>query len=363
MVPHSFIAFILATSVVSVTCQSNSSTLGYTLSGYVYKAFSAPDPHVCYEACKGEEPGCRSFNFWIENSTCQLNNQSSLTRPQNYNTSELCIYFHSIYRVRYGSESLSPAESCAEILRQEDSTGNGRYWIQPNASEPAIELYCNMDNGGNMSSSFDLLFPTERNLSNYVMIDAIAQPLAALTVCLWIKTTELVLVPISYAAGSYMNAILIFLDESGWLRFVVNDQVSLQGPIALNDNKWHHIAATWSNTEGSMGLYIDGALKINSTGRAVGSTIPSNGKLVLGLDKDSPGGDFDIRQSFAGELAHVYLWDTALDNATIADMSRECREFPYSGHVVAWIDFAGGIYGNITRRDLSRCHYDPLLLP
>lgn len=75
-----------------------------------------------------------------------------------------------------------------------------------------------------MDSSFDIVFPPIRNISNYVMIDAITETMSQLTVSLWLKTTEKSLVPISYAAGSEMNSILINIDETGLLRFLVADQ-------------------------------------------------------------------------------------------------------------------------------------------
>jgi len=75
-----------------------------------------------------------------------------------------------------------------------------------------------------MDSSFDLIFPPQRNTSNYVMVDAITVSLSQLTVSLWLKSTERNLVPISYAESSEMNSILIFIDDTGLLRFVVGGQ-------------------------------------------------------------------------------------------------------------------------------------------
>jgi hypothetical protein len=53
------------------------------------------------------------------------------------------------------------------------------------------------------------------------MIDAPFSTMSAFTVSLWLKTTEKILVPISYAVGSQMNSILLYLDEAGLLRFLV----------------------------------------------------------------------------------------------------------------------------------------------
>lgn len=73
-----------------------------------------------------------------------------------------------------------------------------------------------------LSSSFDFIFPKKRNTTNYAMINTTLGTLNALTVSLWSKTTEKILVPFSYAVPSQMNAILLILDETGFLRFIVN---------------------------------------------------------------------------------------------------------------------------------------------
>jgi hypothetical protein len=129
----------------------------------------------------------------------------------------------------------------------------------------------------------------------------------------------------------------------------------------LDDEIWHHVSATWENTVGHARVFIDGVLKLNKKGIALHTSITGGGKLVLGQDQDTLGGGFDVRQSFAGELAHVYFWNTALSAEIITDMSRVCKEFPFPGHVVGWEDFGGDLYGEVSRRNLSRCHLDPPL--
>lgn len=121
------------------------------------------------------------------------------------------------------------------------------------------------------------------------------------------------------------------------------------------------MCATWENTAGTAQIFIDGNLKITKTGILTSGVIKSGGKLVLGLDQDLVGGGFDIDQSFVGELAHVYLWNTALTADIITNMTRVCREFPHPGHVVGWSSFGANLNGGVTRRNFSRCHYEPLL--
>lgn len=133
-------------------------------------------------------------------------------------------------------------------------------------------------------------------------------------------------------------------------------------PGALDDNRWHHVLATWKGVTGQAQVFIDGVLKITKRGGIhAGGTIQGGGKMVLGLDQDTVGGGFDVQQSFVGELTHVYLWNTELTPDVIFGMARICREFPHPGHVVGWADFGVHLNGEVTRRNFSKCHYDPPL--
>ncbi|KAK3717316.1 hypothetical protein QZH41_011554 [Actinostola sp. cb2023] len=343
--------------------QCNSSAIGYALVGHVYRNFSAPSPLDCYSTCKQEEPKCRSFNFHADKDMCELSKRSKESRPADLQISELAVYFHSCYRDRLGSKPSLAANSCAEIITDEDSTGDGWYWLRTDESEnQTTKVFCNMANGGNMASSFDLIFPPIRNISNYVMMDAITVALNQFTVSLWLKTTEKTLVPISYAVGRQMNSILIFMDETGMLRFLVADKQIDGFTGTLDDDRWHHVCTTWESQTGHAQVFIDGLLTINKTDIHTNGQIAAGGKLALGQDQDTIGGGFDVLQSFVGELAHVYLWDTALTPEIIMDMARVCKEFPYPGHVVEWANFGANLHGEVTRRNISRCHYEPLLV-
>ncbi|KXJ26646.1 sushi, von Willebrand factor type A, EGF and pentraxin domain-containing protein 1 [Exaiptasia diaphana] len=348
---------------VSTNAQCNSSFIGYSLIGHVYKNFSAPTPLDCYMKCKQDEPYCRSFNFHADQDLCELNKRSKESHQADLQVSKFSVYFHSCYRDRYGSKPSLATNSCAEIIRHDDSIGDGLYWLNIEEENETSQVFCNMaNNNGDMSSSFDLVFPTTRNVTNYVMADTLTQTLSEFTVSLWLKTKEKVLVPISYAVGSQMNSILIYIDQTGWLRFVVAEQQIDGFPGLLDDDRWHHVLATWQSVTGQAQVFIDGDLKITDNGGInTGNTIQGGGKVVLGLDQDSLGGGFDVEQSFVGELTHVYLWNTVLSTDVIFNMARVCREFPHPDHVVGWADFGSNLNGEVTRRNISRCHYDPPL--
>lgn len=51
-----------------------------------------------------------------------------------------------------------------------------------------------------------------------------------------------------------------------------------------------------------------------------GHTIRPGGKVIIGQDPDNYLGDFDIKQSFVGEISDVNMWDSVLSESTIKDM-------------------------------------------
>lgn len=69
----------------------------------------------------------------------------------------------------------------------------------------------------------------------------------------------------------------IFLPCS-WVLYV-NGKERITDCPSVNDGNWHHIAVTWTCTDGAWKVYIDGKLSDGGSGLSVGSKIP--GMLYL----------------------------------------------------------------------------------
>ena len=121
-----------------------------------------------------------------------------------------------------------------------------------------------------------------------------------------------------------------------------------------NDRVWHQMCGKWTDSDGFVHLFVDGELQIRGD-TTIHGVIPGNGKLILGQDQDTFGGAFDREQSFVGEMSHLYLWNTDLEDSVIKSLSMHCKEYPHPGYILRWSDFSTGINGNITKRDNSRC--------
>lgn len=80
--------------------------------------------------------------------------------------------------------------------------------------------------------------------------------------------------------------------------------------------------------------------------------------LVLGQEQDKPGGGFDQKQSFIGELTNVQLWNYVIPLQEINDLTLFflCNAFSRSGNVLAWFDIVqGSLNGSVTLIALSKC--------
>ena len=109
------------------------------------------------------------------------------------------------------------------------------------------------------------------------------------------------------------------------------------------DDRWHHICFSWTNSDGSWQLYVDGDLIKNETGLKQGYTIKGNGIVTLGQEQDSCGGSFESHQSFQGFLTNLNLWSSILSVETIQEMSQRC--LLGEGDVLKWSDFKSNLRG------------------
>ncbi|KAL9979817.1 hypothetical protein ACROYT_G017534 [Oculina patagonica] len=195
-----------------------------------------------------------------------------------------------------------------------------------------------------VAPGYALLFPG-KSTSDYVIINNAMPSLTAVTICVWMKTTdtENFGTPLSYAVPGTDNELMLYDYNRGLMIEVANSYS--QTPVTANDGKWHHICATWENTAGSWKMYKDGKLGGSGTGRQTGHVIPAGGALVLGQEQDSVGGSFDDKQNFIGEMTGVNIWDHVITDQEILRMSQSCQSG--EGNVFKWSDFKDHVKGSV----------------
>ncbi|XP_069096987.1 sushi, von Willebrand factor type A, EGF and pentraxin domain-containing protein 1 isoform X1 [Pleurodeles waltl] len=197
------------------------------------------------------------------------------------------------------------------------------------------------------SSGFNLDFEVS-GIYGYVLLDGILPALSAITCTFWMRSSDSINygTPISYAVedGSYNTFLLT--DYNGWVLYI-NGKERITDCPPVNDGKWHHIAVTWTSTDGSWNVYIDGKISDGGKGLSEGLEIPGGGALVLAQEQDQRGEGFNPAESFVGSISQVNVWDHVLLSQEVLLLATSCPEKLKRGNVLAWPDFLPGVVGRV----------------
>ena len=121
----------------------------------------------------------------------------------------------------------------------------------------------------------------------------------------------------------------------------------------LLDKHWHHVCITWTNIEGKLHIYIDGAMKRAKTQFKSGAVISGGGVVIIGQDQDSVGGSFQASQSLAALLSHVNMWNFVLRTFALVDMATGFGT--EAGNTIAWRDLVRSqAFGQVQIVPISR---------
>ena len=102
----------------------------------------------------------------------------------------------------------------------------------------------------------------------------------------------------------------------------------------LDVQHWHQVCITWTNSGGVIKGFIDGLFKRELSGWRDSYIIKGGGALVFGQEQDAIGGAFDVKQSFAGLMSHVNMWNYVLPPFSLVDMATGFGT--EKGNLVAW---------------------------
>jgi hypothetical protein len=144
-------------------------------------------------------------------------------------------------------------------------------------------------------------------------------------VCVWIKTTQTGTGMIFYGSDGTsgdgfgtQNELHLNMNNvggtAGNAEFWLTGSPSVQFNIgrAVNDNTWHHFAATWDTT-GGIQLYLDGTMMASATN--TGTNFNLSGRIRLGRPNDAT-------RNYTGSLDDVRLYNKALTANDIKQVMR-----------------------------------------
>lgn len=120
----------------------------------------------------------------------------------------------------------------------------------------------------------------------------------------------------------------------------------------VNDGKWRHICAAWTNADGLWALFRDGVVVDSGTGFKEGYVILEGGTLILGQEQRSDK-SFDSTRSFVGELANFNLWKHYVRAIEVSRLSKSCLN--KRGDVFHWSSFRRRIEGKVKMFRPSSC--------
>jgi len=124
---------------------------------------------------------------------------------------------------------------------------------------------------------------------------------------------------LSYSAVAGSDALKLLVRSNGVVDVGIQGIDVLSDPVPqLLDGERHSVAATWDANGGHLRMYVDGELVHARTGIASGQTLQTGGTLILGMEQDSPGGDFELSEVLSGTLYDVRLWNTVRAEHEIA---------------------------------------------
>ncbi|XP_053350719.1 pentraxin fusion protein-like [Clarias gariepinus] len=106
-----------------------------------------------------------------------------------------------------------------------------------------------------------------------------------------------------------------------------------------------HLCVTWNSSTGATAFWMNGNSSVQTIYRQ-GQSVNPAGAIILGQDPDSYLGDFNIYQSFLGNITDVHMWDSVLSAGQIEQLYKK-QNNSLSGNVLDWNSLVYKIYGNV----------------
>ncbi|KAG6923324.1 amyloid P component, serum [Chelydra serpentina] len=157
------------------------------------------------------------------------------------------------------------------------------------------------------------------------------QPLRNVTVCLRFGCDLTRAYSLfSYATKAKDNDFLLYKPKPGELSLYVGGElVTFKVPARTGTSAgWEHVCASWESATGIAELWVNGS-PLPRRGLKKGYAVGAQGVLVLGQEQDTPGGGFDINQSFVGEITDVSMWDTLLSPEEVSLTMNNGKVLPH----------------------------------
>ncbi|XP_059810251.1 mucosal pentraxin-like [Hypanus sabinus] len=197
-----------------------------------------------------------------------------------------------------------------------------------------------------------LIFEKETSNSYVRVFPSSFTDLTAFTVCLRAAselTRDYSL--FSYATTWHDNELLIWYTANGHISLSIYNEIA-EFSLPKMDALLRHICVTWESREGLVTIWVNGKRSLQKIG-GKGRVVKGSGQFILGQEQDRPGGGFDIRQSFVGEITDVNMWDCVLETSKIETANEGC--FFTGGNIISWGTTSHVSRGTVTIKNNNDC--------
>ncbi|KAI4891085.1 hypothetical protein NFI96_017763 [Prochilodus magdalenae] len=198
-----------------------------------------------------------------------------------------------------------------------------------------------------------LLFPMRSKHSFAEVYLSPSPSLTALSVCLWVKATEVLdrTVLFSYSSGNNTQELQLLLNRNTLTLSVGEDVDAVKAPGAGLEGQWRHYCGLWSSETGVASLWVDGRQVSGSSAVAQGGRLSEGGAVLLGQQKSSSGRykDMETAVAFTGKLTAVNVWGRTLDPDQIKELANQEGMCDERGDVIGWgvseiIPYGGALF-------------------
>ncbi|XP_078364220.1 uncharacterized protein LOC144648568 [Oculina patagonica] len=120
---------------------STYSVYGHSLSGHVISTRISSSLAECFMMCS-DETRCKSWNFHLNDKSCDLNDADRHSHPEDYGPKEGSVYMDTSEKHRKKGDF----KSCEDIHQELPQAESGYYWIK--IGDRDAQVYCDMENYG-----------------------------------------------------------------------------------------------------------------------------------------------------------------------------------------------------------------------
>ncbi|XP_073480050.1 C-reactive protein-like [Aquarana catesbeiana] len=228
-----------------------------------------------------------------------------------------------------------------ELLFHQSAPFIGLYTFTESPRDSPLRVYTHQRYESGLEGKV-FVFPKETDTAYVILRPIITRPLQKVSVYLRSYTDlSRPYTPFSLATPGKDNAFVIYFQPPNTCSVYTNQQVT-HFKTDSESLDWRHICVTWDSDTGVVQLCVNGKL-YPKRGSMKGSSIAAETSIVLGLKKDSFGGGFDDKQSLAGEISDVQMWDYVLTPEDI----KKVITGKHNGNVINWISLYYEIKGEV----------------